>query len=326
MLSVIVPVYNAEKYIDECLASLLAQTYEDMEVVCVDDGSTDSSPVKLDEYAKKYPQIKVFHISNSGTQAARNYGLEHSSGDLIALVDNDDVVDPQMYSLMIKAMTKTGSDIVSCGYKTEYGRNIQVSIYDQFPEIEIFDTQEDCIREIDGKLSGFVWNKVIKREAYGNIRFRTDVSIIDDKYLLYDIMPNVTKACRIDLPFYHYRYLTVAFSKKAPIARFMNCLSGFTRLITWVDSEFPQCSEGLHKDFLFWNTKTCERMLSDYHEEEFKQIQAYVNDNKAYIPRCPLRVRILSKAIQKSWNVYRPLGFFLLFMKRAYVGFCRIRG
>ena len=116
-VSVIVPVYNAEKYLSECVDSILAQTLRDIEVLLVDDGSTDGSPVLCDNYAKKDPRIKVIHKANGGVSSARNMGLSIASGDYFAFVDSDDIIDKNSYFKLYQVAQTYNVPLVICsGY------------------------------------------------------------------------------------------------------------------------------------------------------------------------------------------------------------------
>lgn len=120
-LSVIVPVYNVEKYIVECVESLINQTYTDIEIVLVDDGSTDSSGKICDEYALKYERVVTLHKTNGGLMSAWKYGVKHAKGEIIGFVDSDDWVDSNMYESLMSMLIKSDSDIVVCGLiKGEY--------------------------------------------------------------------------------------------------------------------------------------------------------------------------------------------------------------
>jgi len=112
LISIIIPVYNVEKYLRQCLDSVFAQTIMDFEVICVDDGSTDSSPQILQEYSLKYSNLIVYTQQNGGMSAARNAGMELATGKYIGFVDSDDFIDPDMYRLMIERAEKDGSQIV----------------------------------------------------------------------------------------------------------------------------------------------------------------------------------------------------------------------
>ena len=102
MISIIVPVYKAEKYLSRCVDSILGQTYKDLEVILVDDGSPDGSGVLCDAYAAKDSRVRVIHKENGGVSTARNVGLDAAGGDYISFVDSDDYVDPDMYEKMVK--------------------------------------------------------------------------------------------------------------------------------------------------------------------------------------------------------------------------------
>lgn len=325
MLSVIVPVYNAEKYLDECVQSLFAQTYKDIEIILVNDGSKDKSPEMCNKYCESHDNVRVIHKENGGVHTARNAGLEDSRGDLVAFIDSDDQVDPQMFEIMIKAMEDTASDVVACGYKTEYGV-VHLNNYHSIPNAKIFIGNDECAKGISNGLAGFIWNKVIRKDKIAALRFRNDIPICDDLYFNYQLMLQINKAALIDLPLYHYRYVAVSLSKTAPIFRYMGCLEGMNRLIKWVDSNVPICGADIRRNFIFWNTKTCEQMLRDFHSEEFKIVQQYVRENSDYIAFCRTRIKVLARAICKSWNVYKPLGAMFLYMKRLYVFVIRLKG
>lgn len=318
MLSVTVPIYNAAKYLDECLQSLLAQTYKDYEIILVNDGSKDESADICNRYAEEYENIRVIHKENGGVHTARNVGLEAAEGEIVAFIDSDDIVDPQAFEFMIAVLEKTNSDLVTCGYKTEYG-TIKTNRYENHPDYKIIEGSKECLKSIGGDMPGFIWNKIIKKSVIGDLRFRDDIPISDDLFFNYQLMPNVHRAAVIDIPLYHYRYVSVSLSKTAPISRYMGCLEGLDRLNQWVENNAPECIEDVRKTFIFWNTKTCEQMLKDYHPVEFKKIQQYLRESDAYIDKCNTRIRLLAKAILKSWKSYKVLGSAFLGMKRLYV-------
>ncbi|MCR5484734.1 MAG: glycosyltransferase, partial [Clostridiales bacterium] len=120
-ISVIIPVYNGEKYLGECLESITKQTaFDRLEVITVDDGSTDKTPEICGAYSEKYKNIRVIRTKNSGVSAARNRGIAEASGEFIAFVDSDDRLYPEMYERLITAARKTNADIAVCGYLYQY--------------------------------------------------------------------------------------------------------------------------------------------------------------------------------------------------------------
>ena len=126
ILSIVVPVYNVEKYLDECVLSIVSQTVRDLEIILVDDGSTDSSGAMCDAWAEKDSRITVYHKPNGGLMSAWKYGVARASGDYIGFVDSDDWIDADMYEKMLAAATDTGADMVCGSFVREYTDGRQV--------------------------------------------------------------------------------------------------------------------------------------------------------------------------------------------------------
>lgn len=121
LISVIVPVYNGEKYLRRCIDSILAQTYKNLEILLINDGSVDASATICNEYATKDARIVVIHKENSGTGPTRQYGIEYCRGEYVAFVDNDDYIVPDMYEKMMSAINRTGADYCACQFNYECG-------------------------------------------------------------------------------------------------------------------------------------------------------------------------------------------------------------
>jgi glycosyltransferase involved in cell wall biosynthesis len=119
MISVIVPVYNVKPYLRKCLDSIINQTYRDLEILIIDDGSTDGSGDICDEY-RKDDRIKVFHTENRGLSAARNLGLDNTTGNWIGFIDSDDWIEPDMYEVLLRKAEETRADIIECGCYADY--------------------------------------------------------------------------------------------------------------------------------------------------------------------------------------------------------------
>ena len=124
LISIIVPVYKAEKYLRRCVDSILAQTYQNIEVLLIDDGSPDNSGEICDEYAEKDSRVRVFHKPNGGVSSARNLGLKEAKGDYIGFVDADDYIDKTMYEVLLCNLIKENSDISICSYNQEDSNGI----------------------------------------------------------------------------------------------------------------------------------------------------------------------------------------------------------
>jgi len=158
-LSVIVPVYNVEKYLEECVDSLLNQTLQDLEIFLVDDGSTDRSGEIADRYAREYPdKVHTLHLNNGGQGRARNAALPMASGDYVGFVDSDDWIERDMYEKLLDRAEKTGADVVVCDFLEHYADGRE-------------QTLPACFQDHPLSAAGSSCNKIFRRSLIGDLRF-----------------------------------------------------------------------------------------------------------------------------------------------------------
>ena len=159
MVSIVVPVYNAEKYLEDCLISLVDQTYENIEIILVDDGSVDDSGRICDSWAEKDDRIIVYHKKNEGVSATRNFGIQRARGKFLMFVDADDMLVLNAVEYMVKEMIKNNSELVVCKYQSQdYKKNIRESNL----RIELL-LKEDYLREMmipEKNIAAFVYNRL----------------------------------------------------------------------------------------------------------------------------------------------------------------------
>lgn len=168
MISVIVPVYNVENYLEACLESIINQSYSDLEIILIDDGSVDSSGAICDKYGERDSRVKPIHVSNGGVSYARNIGLSHSTGEYVIMVDSDDLLHPQMLDTLYKKIQREDYDFAMC-----FGEQVYNYI-DIHPSKDVFDSaislsQDFCMRNLfkGDKMTvqyQVLWNKLYKRE------------------------------------------------------------------------------------------------------------------------------------------------------------------
>lgn len=166
MISVIIPVYNVEPYVRRCLDSVVNQTYKDLEILVIDDGSTDDSGKICDKY-KRDERVKVFHTENRGLSAARNLGLDNASGEWIGFVDSDDWIEPDMYEVLLKRAEETGADIAECGFYIDYPSKYSTCTVNT----EAVSSKDALNALINESLRTEVWNKIFRSNLFLNIRF-----------------------------------------------------------------------------------------------------------------------------------------------------------
>lgn len=211
LISVIIPVYNVEQYLEECIDSILSSTYQNLEIILVDDGSPDRCPQICDDYAKKDTRIRVIHQRNQGLSAARNAGLQIATGMYIAFVDSDDVISPVLYEKLVAVMQKENADLVAC----EYTRNIEkldhtcdytdeqlhfvlgfepcLSVLTNTPQVRSF-TWTNCM----------VWNKLFRRDRIHAL-FQLDAMPAEDQLFSWEYAKFCNKLVIIPKVLYFWR-------------------------------------------------------------------------------------------------------------------------
>ena len=198
LVSVIIPCYNSEKYLDRCLESVTNQTYKKLDIILVDDGSTDNTSSLCDSWAEKDDRISVFHIKNSGVANARNLALKYAKGEFIAFVDSDDVVEPNIIEVLLNNLIQTNSDISICDYQINFDGGIETG------EIEHIDKTFalQCIAR-GGYYYGFLWNKLYKKEVVEGV-LMPKLVCSEDLVFNYYAFKNADAICNCGFKLYHY--------------------------------------------------------------------------------------------------------------------------
>ena len=201
-ISIIVPVYNVEQYITRCIESIISQTYRNIEILLVDDGSTDNSGNICDKYQKKDSRITIFHKTNGGLSDARNYGIKHASGQYLCFVDSDDYISKHMVEILYNNLIKYSADISACGFLTvhdgtcgEKKSAAQRKIY----------TKEEALKELlkDSSFSNYAWNKMYKRTLFNGVEYPIRKKM-EDLGTTYKLILNANKLVYDSSKLYYY--------------------------------------------------------------------------------------------------------------------------
>ena len=202
-LSIVAAVYNLEKYLPRCLEALVNQTLQEIEIICVDDGSTDSAPQIVDEYAQKYPnKVKAYHKENGGEFTTRNYGLERATGEYVTFIDTDDYVEPTWAEKLYNAAKSNDADLAVCGFERidlKTNKVVAKNMTKMGNLAKEINSQDDFIAFINPA----PWNKVYKREKVKDIRFLSFRGFNDMIFLLSSFV-NVKKIVFVPDVLYHY--------------------------------------------------------------------------------------------------------------------------
>ena len=205
MISIIVPVYNVEKWLDCCIESIINQTYKDIEIILVDDGSTDNSGKICDNWAEKDERIVVVHKENGGLSDARNAGIDKASGEWIVFVDSDDFVHKDMAKISFEAAVKYNADLVAFGYlRVPEDCNEEISKLTEEKE-ELFVGQKLLYEYLYNRKGDVVaWNKLYRREIWSTLRYPVG-KIHEDEFVIVDVLQSVNKSVVLDKVLYYYR-------------------------------------------------------------------------------------------------------------------------
>ena len=226
-ISIVIPIYNTEQYLDKCVDSVLNQTYKNLEVILVDDGSTDDSGKICDYYAAKDERVVIIHQRNQGNNVARKNGVKIANGDYVGFVDSDDWIEPDMYQCMVDNIKKNNADIVSVGFYLEYSNKTE--IYNDEIDSNLYKIGKDTNKFIESVLLGntksrlysIQWNLVTKlfkrnvisvsQEKVNGVFYGEDMAVTFESYYLAESISVINK------PYYHYRQCNHSITHKKDV-------------------------------------------------------------------------------------------------------------
>ncbi len=282
MISVIVPIYRVEEYLKRCVDSILNQTYNDLEIILVDDGSPDNCPAICDEYAKKDSRIKVIHKENGGLSDARNAGLAIAKGEWLSFIDSDDWIEPDMYEILLKNATEYNSQISVGGVNDELCNSDSIKIikttFDGKEDIKCLSPKDAMRKHLLG--SWAAWDKIYRREVFKDIKFPVG-EINEDEVIMLKLLDKCERIVYNNRVFYHYIHraesiTTASFSPKK-LVWVKHCKDN----LEWIRKNYPELeSEALSRllSSILWSMR--EMALSkESFSKEMKKIRKELKSN-----------------------------------------------
>ncbi len=248
-ISVIIPVYNAAAYLPQCLESVLGQDYPDLEVILIDDGSTDGSGALCDSFAGRDSRVQVIHQQNSGGAAAKNAGLRVASGQYLSFVDSDDYLEPGAYRYMVEVLKATGADAAQFSFRDIYlSRTEDQLLCDRRMVLE---GKDYLLRFPKDWTCALLWNKLFKRSLYEGIFFEEGHKI-DDEYFTYQGFLKPCKVVRDPQIVYNYRRRSssVMGSPEAAEQRILDCLDAIVKRRAQVAAVYPELKRAFDESYL----------------------------------------------------------------------------
>ena len=229
LVSVIVPIYKVEKYLCACVDSILAQTYQNIEIILVDDGSPDNCPKICDDYAQKDSRIRVIHKQNGGLSDARNVGMENANGDYFCFVDSDDFVSPQMVEFLIKPLIDNPELKLSVAQHIQFndGEPQQIPKY-QTVNYKIISSKEYFLSVFQYS----AWSKIYKKELFNDVKFPLK-RYYEDMFTTYKLVVKPEKLARLDCKLYYYRQMRAGsiLTVKPSLKTVTDCYDAISEII-----------------------------------------------------------------------------------------------
>lgn len=293
LVSIIVPVYNSEKYLERCFDSIISQKFKDFECIVVDDGSKDNSPSICDKYAEKDSRFIVLHIQNSGVSAARNVGLSVARGDFIGFVDSDDWIDENMFVQLYQDAITFKADVAICGaFDINYGKHNEI-LTGKEANLVMFNPNEI--------MRGYSFTRLIKRSVLRNIRYDESVRCFEDLVFFFYVFGQCKKVYWHDIPLYHYENnpgsLVYSYrlneAKKKGLETLQEIAKGCD------DLEIKQAIN------CYLYVSSIDRAIEyvshgNVQDKDFKQLKEEVKERK-YSKQCTMRQKIWRHIILHDW-------------------------
>jgi len=240
-ISVIVPVYKVELYLRQCLDSIIAQTYNNLEIILVDDGSPDACGFICDEYAKKDDRIIVIHKENGGLSDARNIGIDIASGEYLTFIDSDDWIELDMVEFLYDNLENNKADISCCNYYLAYMNSTMV--LNNYNEIILFEKQE-AVKEIffNKRIHTFFWGKLYKKNIFNYLRLPKSKHY-EDIFIMLDILLKTNKIVVCNVVKYYYRQRKSSIVHRNYTPKMLDLIEAAERNLSIIEENYPNIVE-----------------------------------------------------------------------------------
>lgn len=315
-ISIIIPIYNVEKYLPACVESILQQTYKNLEVILVDDGSLDRCPVICDELAQKDDRIRVIHQKNKGLSGARNTGIDNAQGDYLIFVDSDDTVEQTLVEELYTYAEKWNCAIVACGrnYIFEDGQIVCKIAHD---ESKVYGFEEAMQEMNSFRLFDMsAWAKIYRKELFEDIRF-PEGKLSEDYYIMYKLFDKAKTIGYVAKPLYNYLQRQSSISRNKKINH--DFADAAKKQMEFLDDKYPQMSVLGHTAYASANLTVYDFYLKNgvkCPKDKLLEFKKAVRDNLVYIRKnknISKAKRIQFELFDKCAVIYK--GVFVLYRK-----------
>ena len=310
-ISVIVPVYNVEQYLERCVDSIINQTYTNLEIILVNDGSTDNSGKLCDELAKKDERIRVIHKENGGLSDARNRGIDEAESDLVGFIDSDDYIDSDMYEVLLKNLNNTDADLSMCAL---------YDVYNNTPEAQVTNKEtwklssEQAIKMVmEAKiLSVTAVNKLYRKSLFTDLKFEVG-KIAEDAFIMIKLLDKCEKIVATNEKKYYYVHRENSITTQKFSTKFLNVIEAYEQNSNIISEKYPKLKDVAQTRMNWAYFYVLDRLLLDdnYNDKELEnKLISYLKNYRKDILNDPLFTKgrkIGFIALLLSRNLYRKL-------------------
>ena len=279
-ISVIVPVYNVEQYLERCVDSIINQTYKNLEIILVNDGSTDNSGQLCDELAKKDDRIRVIHKKNGGLSDARNVGIDEAEAELVGFIDSDDYIDEDMYEVLINNLKAANADLSMCGH---------YDVYNNVPESQVSDKktwelspQEAIKMVMEAKiLSVTAVNKLYKKSLFSELKFEIE-KIAEDAFIMIKLLDKCNKIVATNEKKYYYVHRENSITTQKFSLKFLNVIEAYEQNKEIIIKKYPELKEVAQMRMNWAYFYVLDRLLLDkeYNDKKLEnKLISYLKDH-----------------------------------------------
>ena len=268
LVSVIVPIYKVEKYLRKCIDSILEQTYRNLEIILVDDGSPDDCGRICDEYAEKDPRIKVIHKENGGLSDARNWGIEKAAGDYIAFVDSDDWIKADMIEYLLHGISEYHADIAVCNlyYVSQYKYTVK-----NYSEDKTYTAKDMLFELFDDKIDNYAWNKLYKRELWSDVRYPVGKNF-EDILTIYKVLEKAKNIVVLKEPKYYYLLRDDSISGRRDFKNRLHIYQAVCDRYEDAVQRHPEYKEALVRRVRLWYCHELSYNVVKYKEDRYANL------------------------------------------------------
>lgn len=283
LISIIIPVYNVEKYLNKCIDSIINQTYKNIEIILVDDGSMDNSGKICDEYARKDKRVKVIHKENGGVSDARNFGIDNSNGQYIAFVDSDDYIANDYVEYLYKILKENKADISCCNFEYVYNDKEKKETENQKENLYVYN-QLESLKELlyQRNIDTSLWAKLIRKDLFDDVRFPYG-EIYEDFAVFYKILLKIEKIVYSNIKKYFYiqrekSILSTNFGKKD-----LYMITASKEMYNTIIKQYPQLKSSLNNRIINMDFYLLRRINKKDNKQEYLNIKKDVKKRRKIV-------------------------------------------